>query len=283
MTKDVVKIADFGLARETRARPPYTDYVSTRWYRAPEVLLHSTTYGPAIDMWAVGVMMAELYTLKPLFPGSSEADEIMKICSVLGTPTQTVWPEGIKLAANISYKFPQCKSVHISSLIPNASADGIKLIIDMLSYDGKKRPTATEALQHPYFQSMPIPKALKETEDIKETKVGDQSVPVKPSSNNNNNINNIPKPASNNNSNNNNPPAAKVVVAPAKAGNSGTGKGVPSLYPNTNNGQVNGANPFVNTRNPKYDFFFNFFLTNTHFFFPQFLQKIINWLYLFLP
>lgn len=83
---ELVKIADFGLAREIRSRPPYTDYVSTRWYRAPEVLLHSTRYGSAIDLWAIGCIMAELYTFRPLFPGSSEVDQLFKICSVLGTP-----------------------------------------------------------------------------------------------------------------------------------------------------------------------------------------------------
>jgi serine/threonine protein kinase len=61
--------ADFGLARETRSRSPYTDYVSTRWYRAPEVLLRSQNYGKAIDLFAMGAIMAELYTLRPLFPG----------------------------------------------------------------------------------------------------------------------------------------------------------------------------------------------------------------------
>lgn len=70
--RDVVKIADFGLAREVRSRPPYTDYVSTRWYRAPEVLLRSQYYSAPIDMFAMGAIMAELFTLRPLFPGSSE-------------------------------------------------------------------------------------------------------------------------------------------------------------------------------------------------------------------
>ncbi|XP_010012412.1 PREDICTED: serine/threonine-protein kinase MAK, partial [Nestor notabilis] len=83
---ELVKIADFGLARELRSQPPYTDYVSTRWYRAPEVLLRSSIYSSPIDMWAVGSIMAELYTLRPLFPGTSEVDEIFKICQVLGTP-----------------------------------------------------------------------------------------------------------------------------------------------------------------------------------------------------
>merc|ERR1740123_2086979 len=87
MGPDLVKIADFGLAREIRSRPPYTDYVSTRWYRAPEVLLRSTMYSAPIDIWAVGCIMAELYTFRPLFPGNSEIDEIFKICSVLGTST----------------------------------------------------------------------------------------------------------------------------------------------------------------------------------------------------
>ena len=69
---DTVKIADFGLARELRARPPFTEYVSTRWYRAPEVLLRSTVYGAPIDLFALGAIMAELFTLRPLFPGSTE-------------------------------------------------------------------------------------------------------------------------------------------------------------------------------------------------------------------
>lgn len=72
VSKDVIKIADFGLAREIRSRPPYTEYVSTRWYRAPEVLLRSSLYSAPIDMFAVGAIMAELYSLRPLFPGASE-------------------------------------------------------------------------------------------------------------------------------------------------------------------------------------------------------------------
>ena len=69
-----IKIADFGLAREIRSRPPFTDYVSTRWYRAPEILLRSTTYNSPIDIFALGAIMAELYMLRPLFPGSNETD-----------------------------------------------------------------------------------------------------------------------------------------------------------------------------------------------------------------
>ena len=71
---DAVKIADFGLAREIRSRPPFTDYVSTRWYRAPEILLRSTNYNSPVDMFACGAIMAELYLLRPLFPGNNETD-----------------------------------------------------------------------------------------------------------------------------------------------------------------------------------------------------------------
>ena len=71
---DAVKIADFGLAREIRSRPPFTDYVSTRWYRAPEILLRSTNYNSPVDIFACGAIMAELYLLRPLFPGNNETD-----------------------------------------------------------------------------------------------------------------------------------------------------------------------------------------------------------------
>jgi protein kinase len=91
---DILKIADFGLAREIRSRPPYTEYISTRWYRAPEIVLRHEFYNSAVDIWAVGTIMAELYTLKPLFQGSSETDQLFKICSVLGTPNSQNWPDG---------------------------------------------------------------------------------------------------------------------------------------------------------------------------------------------
>ncbi|XP_072266277.1 serine/threonine-protein kinase ICK [Pyxicephalus adspersus] len=152
MGPELVKIADFGLARETRSRPPYTDYVSTRWYRAPEVLLRSTNYNSPIDIWAVGCIMAEVYTLRPLFPGSSEIDTIFKICQVLGTPKKTDWPEGYQLASAMNFRWLQCVPNNLKTLIPNASSDGIQIMRDMLQWDPKKRPTASKALRHPYFQ-----------------------------------------------------------------------------------------------------------------------------------
>ncbi|XP_069769449.1 serine/threonine-protein kinase MAK isoform X2 [Narcine bancroftii] len=152
MGPDLVKIGDFGLAREIRSRPPYTDYVSTRWYRAPEVLLRSSNYSSPIDIWAVGCIMAELYTLRPLFPGTSEVDEIFKICQVLGTPKKSDWPEGYQLSAAMNFRFPQCVPIHLKSLIPNASNEAIHLIKETLYWDPKKRPNASQALRFPYFQ-----------------------------------------------------------------------------------------------------------------------------------
>uniref|UniRef100_A0A3Q1J1X8 non-specific serine/threonine protein kinase n=1 Tax=Anabas testudineus TaxID=64144 RepID=A0A3Q1J1X8_ANATE len=152
MGPELVKIADFGLAREIRSKPPYTDYVSTRWYRAPEVLLRSSTYSSPIDLWAVGCIMAELYTLRPLFPGNSEVDEIFKICQVLGTVKKMDWPEGYQLSSAMNFRFPQCVPTHLKTLIPNASNEAITLMKDLLQWDPKKRPTAVQALRYPYFQ-----------------------------------------------------------------------------------------------------------------------------------
>lgn len=153
VSKDVIKIADFGLAREINSAPPYTEYVSTRWYRAPEVLLQSSTYSHAVDMWAMGAIMAELFTLRPLFPGLSEADEIYKICSVIGTPTENTWAHGLLLARSMNYQFPQLPGVNLSTLMPTVSEAAVNLIRSLCSWDPQKRPTAAEVLQHPFFQS----------------------------------------------------------------------------------------------------------------------------------
>ncbi|CAN4128045.1 unnamed protein product [Withania somnifera] len=153
VSKDTIKVADFGLAREINSQPPYTEYVSTRWYRAPEILLQSPIYGPAVDMWAMGAIMAELLSLRPLFPGSSEADEIYKICSIIGTPTKRDWARGLELATAINYQFPQIAGVDLAFLVPSASENAISLIRSLCSWDPCKRPTAVDALQHPFFQS----------------------------------------------------------------------------------------------------------------------------------
>ncbi|KAL5702869.1 cyclin-dependent kinase [Ranunculus cassubicifolius] len=151
VTNDTIKIADFGLARETSSKPPYTDYVSTRWYRAPEVLLQSSSYTPAIDMWAIGAILAELFTLFPIFPGESETDQLFKICRILGTPNWSNLPEGINHSCLINCQFSETAPVNLSDIIPNASMEAIDLIEKLCCWDPRKRLTAEQALQHPFF------------------------------------------------------------------------------------------------------------------------------------
>ena len=152
---DLVKIADFGLAREIRSKPPYTDYVSTRWYRAPEILLRSVTYSAPVDMWALGCIIMEVWSLRPLFPGSSELDQLFKICTILGIPDKNNWPEGHKLAQKMNFKWPvvagNSKQVNLSRLCPPASEEGMKLISDLLLYPPRSRPTAEQCLKYAFF------------------------------------------------------------------------------------------------------------------------------------
>jgi len=154
---EVVKLADFGLAREIRARPPFTDYVSTRWYRAPEVLLRSSVYNSPLDLWACGAIMAELYTFRPLFPGSSESDQLFKICSVLGTPSQVAWPEGHRLAGRINFRFPQFVPTDLESIVPQASKEGIELMMGTMQWDPNNRFSCAKCLAHPYFATSSLP------------------------------------------------------------------------------------------------------------------------------
>lgn len=100
-----IKIIDFGIAREIRSKPPYTEYISTRWYRAPELLFKFPIYSAAVDVFAVGCIVAEMYLGRPLFLGTSEMDQISKIVSVLGSPGST-WPEGVKQATKRGIGIP---------------------------------------------------------------------------------------------------------------------------------------------------------------------------------
>lgn len=159
LNENVIKIADFGLAREIRSRPPYTDYVSTRWYRAPEIMLKSTNYNSPVDIYALGCIMAELYLMSPLFSGGSEIDQLNKICSVLGTPNSSLWNEGVILAGKIHFTFPQYQPINLSSIIANTSEQAITLISEMIKWDPSKRLNITQVLQHPYFHDV-IPPSI---------------------------------------------------------------------------------------------------------------------------
>ncbi|CAD5334026.1 unnamed protein product [Arabidopsis thaliana] len=224
VSKDVIKIADLGLAREIDSSPPYTEYVSTRWYRAPEVLLQSYVYTSKVDMWAMGAIMAELLSLRPLFPGASEADEIYKICSVIGSPTEETWLEGLNLASVINYQFPQFPGVHLSSVMPYASADAVNLIERLCSWDPCNRPTTAEALQHPFFQSCYyIPPSLRpklsEPRGSLEQQQSVKRLPAAPTYNANKPLNTYKVDTTNNNNQNtawNNKPVRSYNVKDSK-------------------------------------------------------------------
>ena len=97
-----VKIADLGLAKSrSAAGGRFTSYVSTRWYRCPELLLRSPRYTATVDAYAVGCIVAELYNLAPLFPGQNELDQLWRVMAVVGVPTERAWPEGMRLARRL--------------------------------------------------------------------------------------------------------------------------------------------------------------------------------------
>ncbi|KAK3672534.1 Serine/threonine protein kinase [Recurvomyces mirabilis] len=159
-----IKIADFGLARETQSRVPYTTYVSTRWYRAPEVLLRAGEYSAPVDIWAVGAMAVEIATLKPLFPGGNEVDQVWRVCEIMGSPGSWVnrqggrvgggeWKDGIKLAQKLGFSFPKMAPHSLDELLPSPQwpASLANFVTWCLMWDPKVRPTSRQALEHEYF------------------------------------------------------------------------------------------------------------------------------------
>ncbi|KAK9927593.1 hypothetical protein M0R45_024770 [Rubus argutus] len=147
----VIKISDLGSATEINSGPPFQDYVTTRWYRAPEMLLQSFIYDEKVDMWAMGAIIAELFLMRPLFPGVNSADQLYRICSVIGAPTKATWKEAMLLASQLEFRFPPMNGVGLRAMMPYASDSAIDLIGSLCSWDPLKRPTAAQALQHPFF------------------------------------------------------------------------------------------------------------------------------------
>lgn len=179
-----VKIADFGLAREIRSVPPYTEYVSTRYYRAPECILKSTNYNSPIDIWGLGCIMAEMYCHpQPLFFGSNEKEILFKICSVLGTPTYDSWAEGMQQANLVGIKFPNYPGKDLSEVIPNASPEAIDLMKQMLQWDPYRRATANNLLNHPFFTKHTINSYVDEDLNTQNINIGGESGNVKKYSN----------------------------------------------------------------------------------------------------
>jgi len=155
LTGKKVKIADFGLAREIRSMPPFTEYVSTRYYRAPECILRSQNYNSPVDIWAVGCIMAEMYMHPmPLFYGSSEKEVFVKICTTLGSPNKSNWNEGVNQANKIGMKYPQSSGTDLTNIVIGASPEAIDLMKQMLKWSPSARATAATLLNHPFFNGL---------------------------------------------------------------------------------------------------------------------------------
>ncbi|KAI8919738.1 kinase-like domain-containing protein [Entophlyctis helioformis] len=150
-----LKLADFGLARAFGIPVRgYSHEVVTLWYRAPDVLMGSRQYSTSIDIWSTGCIMAEMANGRPLFPGSSIRDQLLRIFKMLGTPDEKSWPRISELP---EYKsdFPIYAPSRLEAILPKLSSEGIDLLKSMIEFQPEKRISAEAALTHPYFQDIP--------------------------------------------------------------------------------------------------------------------------------
>uniref|UniRef100_A0A668ARB3 cyclin-dependent kinase n=1 Tax=Myripristis murdjan TaxID=586833 RepID=A0A668ARB3_9TELE len=157
--KGILKIGDFGLAREYGSPlKPYTPVVVTLWYRSPELLLGAKEYSTAVDMWSVGCIFGELLTQKPLFPGKSEIDQINKIFKDLGSPSEKIWPGYSELPAVKKMTFTEYPYNNLRKRFGALLSDqGFDLMNKFLTYCPSKRIISDEALKHEYFRETPLP------------------------------------------------------------------------------------------------------------------------------
>lgn len=151
-----MKVADFGLARSLDTRDPdqqplLTDYVATRWYRAPEILLGSNKYTKGVDMWSMGCILAELLLGKPVFPGTSTLNQLDRVMEITGRPSQEdVDSINSPLAQTMLESLPPTKAKKLRDMFPSASEDALDLLKSLLAFNPGKRLTAEQALKHPY-------------------------------------------------------------------------------------------------------------------------------------
>ena len=153
-----LKLADFGLARAFGIPVnTFSNEVVTLWYRgngidvAPDVLLGSRNYSTSIDIWSTGCIMAEIHTGKPLFPGKTNDDQLLKIFKILGTPTEETWP-GVSQYPEYKATFPFFPHSDISARFPMLGPVDLDFMLRMLQYQPQLRLSAKDALEHPYFR-----------------------------------------------------------------------------------------------------------------------------------
>ncbi|KAM9048419.1 cyclin-dependent kinase 10 isoform 3-T3 [Megaptera novaeangliae] len=150
--KGCVKTADFGLARAYGVPvKPMTPKVVTLWYRAPELLLGTTTQTTSIDMWAVGCILAELLAHKPLLPGTSEIHQVDLIVQLLGTPSENIWPGFSQLPLVSQYSLRKQPYNNLKHKFPWLSEAGLRLLNLLFM------ATAGDCLESSYFKEKPLP------------------------------------------------------------------------------------------------------------------------------
>lgn len=149
----VLKVADFGSCRGIHTKQPFTEYISTRWYRAPECLLTNGYYGAEMDVWGVGCVLFEIVALFPLFPGTNELDQIEKVHNILGTPEPDVLEVFKKHGYTLHISFPPVQGTGIQVLLPHVEETCVDLIEKLITYNPENRPSSAAVLLHPYFNS----------------------------------------------------------------------------------------------------------------------------------
>ena len=160
--KGQLKLADFGLARAFGIPVnTFSNEVVTLWYRAPDVLLGSRTYNTSIDIWSAGCIMAEMYTGRPLFPGTTNEDELHKIFRLMGTPSEHTWP-GISKYPEYKANFPVYATQDLRALLPQIDVQGIELLNQMLQLRPELRVSAKDALLHQWFVDLPTLRATQQ-------------------------------------------------------------------------------------------------------------------------
>lgn len=161
----LVKLCDFGLARslyqiqEDSGNPALTEYVATRWYRAPEILLGSQRYTKGVDMWSVGCILAEMLLGKPLFPGTSTINQIERIMNVIPPPSQEdILAIKSEYGASVIGRMNGRLRVSLADLLPpTCPPDAVDLLHRLLIFNPEKRLTAEGALGHPYVRRFHSP------------------------------------------------------------------------------------------------------------------------------